>query len=68
MLRVSYAALDVGKTVTLVVDWIAELIRAPGFSVLGAYSVCARLSSIQEEEEVPGAEYMIKQLVQDQEA
>jgi DNA-binding ferritin-like protein len=68
MLRVSHAALNVRRAVALVVDLIAELIRAPGFSALGAYLVCARLSSIQEEEEVPGADDMIKKLVQGQEA
>lgn len=52
----------------LAVDAIAERIRALGFSTPGAYSVYARLSSIKEEEGVPSAEDMIRQLVQGQEA
>lgn len=52
----------------LAVDLIAERIRALGFPAPGAYSIYARLSSIKEEEGVPSAEEMIKQLVQGQEA
>ncbi|AUG09646.1 Dps family protein [Pseudomonas sp. S09G 359] len=52
----------------LAVDSIAERIRALGFPAPGAYSIYARLSSIKEEEGVPGAEEMIKQLVAGQEA
>ena len=52
----------------LAVDSIAERIRALGFPAPGTYSTYARLSSIKEEEGVPCAEDMIKQLVQGQEA
>ena len=52
----------------LAVDSIAERIRALGFPAPGAYSVYARLSSIKEEEGVPAAEDMIRQLVAGQEA
>src|SRR5476651_178448 len=52
----------------LAVDLIAERIRALGFPAPGTYSTYARLSSIKEEEGVPSAEEMIKQLVQGQEA
>ncbi|RMM53374.1 hypothetical protein ALQ77_05112 [Pseudomonas corrugata] len=52
----------------LAVDLIAERIRALGFPAPGAYSVYARLSSIKEEEGVPSAEDMIRQLVDGQEA
>jgi starvation-inducible DNA-binding protein len=52
----------------LAVDSIAERIRALGFPAPGAYSIYARLSSIKEEEGVPSAEEMIKQLVAGQEA
>lgn len=52
----------------LAVDLIAERIRALGFPAPGAYSIYARLSSIKEEEGVPSAEDMIRQLVQGQEA
>ena len=52
----------------LAVDLIAERIRALGFPAPGAYSIYARLSSIKEEEGVPSAEEMIKQLVAGQEA
>ena len=49
-------------------DDLAERIRALGFPAPGAYSIYARLSSIKEEEGVPSAEEMIKQLVAGQEA
>ena len=53
----------------LAVDAIAERIRALGFPAPGTYAAYARLSSIKEEEEgVPSADDMIKQLVQGQEA
>lgn len=52
----------------LAVDLIAERIRALGFPAPGAYATYARLSSIKEEEGVPSAEDMIKQLVAGQEA
>jgi starvation-inducible DNA-binding protein len=52
----------------LAVDQIAERIRALGFPAPGTYAASARLSSIKEEEGVPSAPNMIKQLVQGQEA
>lgn len=52
----------------LAVDAIAERIRALGFPAPGTYAAYARLSSIKEEEGVPSAEEMIRQLVQGQEA
>ena len=52
----------------LAVDAIAERIRALGFAAPGTYAAYARLSSIKEEEGVPNAETMIKQLVEGQEA
>ena len=53
---------------SLAVDQIAERIRALGFPAPGTYAAYARLSSIKEEEGVPSAADMIKQLVQGQEA
>jgi starvation-inducible DNA-binding protein len=53
---------------SLAVDQIAERIRALGFPAPGTYAAYARLSSIKEEEGVPSATDMIKQLVQGQEA
>lgn len=50
------------------VDSIAERIRALGFPAPGAYAIYARLSSIKEEEGVPSAQDMIRQLVAGQEA
>src|ERR671915_2531682 len=47
----------------LAVDLIAERIRALGFPAPGSYRAFSRLSSIQEEEGVPAAEEMIRQLV-----
>ena len=44
------------------VDLIAERIRALGHPAPGSYKACARLSSIQEEEGLPSAEEMIRQL------
>ena len=52
----------------LAIDAIAERIRALGFPAPGTYAAYARLSSIKEEEGVPSAEEMIRQLVQGQEA
>lgn len=52
----------------LAVDVIAERIRALGFPAPGTYAAFARLSSIKEEEGVPSAGDMIRQLVQGQEA
>lgn len=50
------------------VDEIAERIRALGEPAPGTYKEFARLSSIKEEEGVPSAEEMIKQLVKGQES
>lgn len=52
----------------LAVDSIAERIRALGFPAPGSYAFYARHSSIKEEEGVPAADEMIRQLVQGQEA
>jgi len=49
-------------------DRIAERIRALGFPAPGSYKAYARLTSIEEAEDVPSAEEMIAQLVKDQEA
>lgn len=51
----------------LAVDEIAERIRALGEWAPGSYSAYARLTSIEEEENVPDAENMIRQLVKGQE-
>ena len=51
----------------LAVDQIAERIRALGHPAPGSYRAFSRLSSIQEEENVPSAEEMIRQLVIGQE-
>jgi starvation-inducible DNA-binding protein len=51
----------------LAVDQIAERIRALGHPAPGSYRAFSRLSSIQEEENVPAAEEMIRQLVIGQE-
>jgi starvation-inducible DNA-binding protein len=50
------------------VDEIAERIRALGEPAPGSYKAYAKLTSIEEEESVPSAEEMIKQLVRGQEA
>jgi starvation-inducible DNA-binding protein len=50
------------------VDEIAERIRALGYPAPGSYAAYSKLSSIKEAEGVPGAEEMIAQLVQGQEA
>lgn len=49
------------------VDEIAERIRALGVFAPGSYSTFAKLTQIEEETNVPGAEEMIKQLVLGQE-
>jgi starvation-inducible DNA-binding protein len=49
------------------VDEIAERIRALGEPAPGSYAAFARLSSITEAEDVPSADEMLRQLVQDQE-
>jgi starvation-inducible DNA-binding protein len=50
------------------VDLIAERIRALGFPAPASYAAFGRLSSITEEEGVPEATDMIRQLVEGQEA
>lgn len=52
----------------LAVDLIAERIRALGYPAPATYRAFARLTSIPEEEGVPNAQEMIRQLVQGQEA
>lgn len=49
-------------------DVIAERIRALGEPAPGSYAAFSRLSSIEEEEDVPAAETMIANLVKGQEA
>ena len=49
------------------VDEIAERIRALGHPAPGSYAAFARLSSVREAEDVPSADEMLRQLVQDQE-
>jgi starvation-inducible DNA-binding protein len=49
------------------VDEIAERIRALGFPAPGSYARFGELTHITEETDVPTAEEMIRQLVQDQE-
>jgi starvation-inducible DNA-binding protein len=50
------------------VDEVAERIRALGHPAPGSYKAFAALTSIEEEESVPSAEEMIRQLVLGQEA
>ena len=50
------------------VDVIAERIRALGFPAPASYARFAELKSIEEEDGVPAAEEMIRQLTADQEA
>ena len=45
------------------VDVIAERIRALGFPAPGTYKAYAKLSSIQEEDDIPAAQDMIRNLV-----
>lgn len=52
----------------LAVDLIAERIRALGYPAPGTYAAYSRLSSIKEEEGVPKAQEMIRNLVEGQEA
>jgi starvation-inducible DNA-binding protein len=52
----------------LAVDLIAERIRALGYPAPGTYQAFAKLSSIAEEQGVPNATDMIRQLVAGQEA
>jgi starvation-inducible DNA-binding protein len=52
----------------LAVDLIAERIRALGFPAPGSYGQYAKLSSIKEEDGVPVANEMIRQLAGGQEA
>ena len=52
----------------MAVDLIAERIRALGYPAPGTYKEFARLSSIEENEGVPRAEDMIRELVRGQEA
>jgi starvation-inducible DNA-binding protein len=51
----------------LAVDLIAERIRALGFPAPATYSAFARLSTIKEDDGVPGATEMIRLLVEGQE-
>jgi starvation-inducible DNA-binding protein len=51
----------------LAVDEIAERIRALGEPAPGSYKAYARLTSIEEEEAVPNAEEMLRQLLKGQE-
>jgi starvation-inducible DNA-binding protein len=52
----------------LAVDEIAERIRALGKPAPGSYKAYAQLTSIEEEDGVPAAEDMIRQLLKGQEA
>ena len=52
----------------IAVDEIAERIRALGEPAPGSYRAYSQLTSIDEEEGVPGAEEMIRKLVNGQEA
>ena len=47
----------------LAVDEVAERIRALGFPAPGSYAAYARLTSVAESEDVPGATDMVAQLV-----
>jgi len=51
----------------LAVDVIAERIRALGFPAPGSYQAFAKLTDIEEETDVPGAEDMLRNLVTAQE-
>ena len=61
MFEVQYAELAAA------IDEIAERIRALGEPAPGSYRAYARLTSIEEEEAVPAAEEMIRQLLKGQE-
>ncbi|WML87460.1 Dps family protein [Thiothrix subterranea] len=52
----------------LAVDLVAERIRALGYPAPGTYAAYSKLSSIKEEEGVPKAHDMIRNLVEGQEA
>ena len=52
----------------LAVDLVAERIRALGVHAPGTYAQYVKLSSIKEEETIPAAQDMIRNLVQGQEA
>ncbi len=52
----------------LAVDEIAERIRALGEPAPGSYKAFSALTSIEEEDGVPGAEEMVRELVKGQEA
>ena len=52
----------------LAVDEVAERIRALGEPAPGSYQAFAKLTSIDEEDGMPGAEEMVRQLVKGQEA
>ncbi len=52
----------------LAVDLVAERIRALGYPAPGTYAAYSKLSSIKEEEGVPKAQDMIRNLVEGQEA
>ncbi len=52
----------------LAVDEVAERIRALGEPAPGSYQAFAKLTSIEEEDGVPDAEEMVRQLVKGQEA
>lgn len=47
----------------LAVDLVAERIRSLGFPAPGGYKAYAKLTKIEEDEDVPSAEQMIKNLV-----
>lgn len=51
----------------LAVDEIAERVRALGFTAPGSYKAYSKLTEIEEEDDVPAAEEMIRQLVIGQE-
>ena len=51
----------------LAVDEIAERVRALGFTAAGSYKAYSKLTEIEEEDDVPAAEEMIRQLVIGQE-
>lgn len=50
------------------VDTLAERIRALGYPAPGSYKAYAKLSSIEEEDEIPAAKDMIRNLVKGHEA
>jgi starvation-inducible DNA-binding protein len=51
----------------LAVDLVAERIRALGYPAPGSYKAYAALTEVEEENGLPGAEEMIRQLVKGQE-